>query len=54
LGSGAFIGGLINGSGAIAASGSPEFNLQTEVRMKAQESSKGEWIELYPDTWNRR
>ena len=32
LGSGAFIGGLINGSGAIAASASPEFNLQTEVR----------------------
>ena len=33
LGSGAFIGGLINGSGAIAASASPDFNLQTEVRM---------------------
>jgi hypothetical protein len=31
LGSGAFIGGLINGSGAIAASASPEFNLNTEV-----------------------
>lgn len=31
LGSGAFIGGLINGSGAIAASASPEFNLQTEL-----------------------
>jgi len=29
--SGAFIGGLINGSGAIAAMGSPEFNLQTEL-----------------------
>jgi hypothetical protein len=36
LGSGAFIGGLINGSGAIAGSGKPEFNLQTEVRRKAQ------------------
>ena len=34
LGSGAFVGGLINGSGAIAASASPEFNLQTEVRFK--------------------
>jgi hypothetical protein len=32
FGSGAFIGGLVNGSGAIAASASPEFNLQTEVR----------------------
>jgi len=31
LGSGAFIGGLINGSGAIAASASPDFNLQTEL-----------------------
>lgn len=31
LGSGAFIGGLINGSGAIAASSSPEFQLQTEL-----------------------
>jgi len=31
LGSGAFVGGLINGSGAIAASASPEFNLQTEL-----------------------
>lgn len=31
LGSGAFIGGLINGSGAIAGSGKPEFNLQTEL-----------------------
>ena len=31
LGSGAFIGGLINGSGAIAGSASPEFNLNTEV-----------------------
>jgi hypothetical protein len=30
-GSGAFIGGLINGSGAIAASASPDFNIQTEV-----------------------
>jgi len=29
--SGAFIGGLINGSGAIAGSGRPEFNLQTEI-----------------------
>ena len=32
-GSGAFIGGLINGSGAIAASASPNFNIQTEVCM---------------------
>ena len=32
-GSGAFIGGLINGSGAIAASASPDFNIQTEVCM---------------------
>ena len=32
FGTGAFIGGLVNGSGAIAASNSPEFNLQTEVR----------------------
>ena len=31
LGSGAFIGGLINGSGAIAKSASPDFNLNTEV-----------------------
>ena len=31
LGSGAFIGGLINGSGAIANSNNPEFNLNTEV-----------------------
>ncbi|KAL3918812.1 MAG: hypothetical protein SGILL_004063 [Bacillariaceae sp.] len=31
LGSGAFIGGLINLSGAVAASGSPDFNLQTEL-----------------------
>ena len=31
LGSGAFLGGLINGSGAIAGSASPEFNLNTEV-----------------------
>ena len=31
LGSGAFIGGLINISGAVAASNSPDFNLQTEV-----------------------
>jgi hypothetical protein len=30
-GSGAFIGGLINGSGAIAGSASPDFSLQTEV-----------------------
>jgi len=30
-GSGAFIGGLINGSGAIAGSAKPEFNLQTEL-----------------------
>lgn len=29
--SGAFIGGLVNGSGAIAASASPDFNLQTEL-----------------------
>lgn len=34
FGSGAFIGGLINGSGAIAAMASPEFNMQTEVRKK--------------------
>lgn len=31
LGSGAFVGGLINTSGAIAASSSPDFNLQTEL-----------------------
>jgi hypothetical protein len=31
LGSGAFIGGLINISGALAASNSPDSNLQTEV-----------------------
>lgn len=31
-GSGAFIGGLINGSGAIANSNSPDFSLNTEVR----------------------
>jgi hypothetical protein len=31
LGSGAFIGGLINTSGAIAGSASPDFNLNTEV-----------------------
>jgi hypothetical protein len=31
LGSGAFIGGLINISGAIAGSNSPDFNLNTEV-----------------------
>mmetsp|Transcript_13997 Transcript_13997/g.35207 ORF Transcript_13997/g.35207 Transcript_13997/m.35207 type:complete len:338 (-) Transcript_13997:132-1145(-) len=31
FGSGAFIGGLINGSGAIAAMSSPEFNLQSEL-----------------------
>jgi hypothetical protein len=31
LGSGAFIGGLINTSGAIAGSNSPDFNLNTEV-----------------------
>jgi hypothetical protein len=31
LGSGAFVGGLINLSGAVAASNSPEFSLQTEV-----------------------
>jgi len=31
LGSGAFIGGLINGSGAIAGSASPNFNLNTEL-----------------------
>ena len=31
LGSGAFVGGLINTSGAIAASNSPEFELSTEV-----------------------
>jgi hypothetical protein len=34
LGSGAFVGGLINISGAIAASNSPDFNLQTEVSSK--------------------
>jgi hypothetical protein len=33
LGSGAFVGGLINLSGAAAASGSPDFNLQTEVSL---------------------
>ena len=32
LGSGAFIGGLINISGAVANSKSPDFNLNTEVR----------------------
>ena len=32
FGSGAFIGGLINGSGAIANSNSPDFSIQTEVR----------------------
>ena len=31
LGSGAFIGGLINISGAVAGSNRPEFNLNTEV-----------------------
>lgn len=31
-GTGAFIGGIINGSGAIAASNSPDFNLLTQVR----------------------
>ena len=31
LGAGAFIGGLINGSGAIAASASPDFDLKIEV-----------------------
>jgi Low psii accumulation1 / Rep27 len=31
LGSGAFVGGLINLSGAVAASNTPEFNLKTEV-----------------------
>jgi hypothetical protein len=31
LGSGAFIGGLINTSGAVAGSNSPDFNLNTEV-----------------------
>lgn len=31
LGSGAFIGGLINISGAVAGSNSPNFNLNTEV-----------------------
>jgi hypothetical protein len=40
LGSGAFIGGLINGSGAIAGSASPEFNLNTEVRAHLIEMSK--------------
>jgi hypothetical protein len=33
LGSGAFIGGFINTSGAIAASSSPEFNINPEVRL---------------------
>ena len=32
LGSGAFVGGLINISGAVAGSASPDFNLNTEVR----------------------
>ncbi len=36
FGSGAFIGGLVNGSGAIAAMASPEFNMQTEVRKARQ------------------
>lgn len=31
LGSGAFVGGLINISGAVAGSNSPDFNLNTEV-----------------------
>mmetsp|Transcript_16565 Transcript_16565/g.46321 ORF Transcript_16565/g.46321 Transcript_16565/m.46321 type:complete len:339 (+) Transcript_16565:99-1115(+) len=31
LGSGAFLGGLVNGSGAIANSASPDFNLNTEL-----------------------
>ena len=31
FGSGAFLGGLINISGAVAASNSPDFNLNTEV-----------------------
>lgn len=34
FGSGAFLGGLINISGAVAASNSPDFNLNTEVREK--------------------
>jgi hypothetical protein len=42
LGSGAFIGGLINGSGAIAASASPDFNLNTEVRARLIDMSKDE------------
>ena len=34
FGSGAFVGGLLNGSEAIANSNSPDFNLQVEVRSK--------------------
>eukprot|EP00536_Pseudo-nitzschia_multiseries_P002284 jgi/Psemu1/5234/gm1.5234_g len=37
LGSGAFVGGLINGSGAIANSASPDFNLQTENAVRTRE-----------------
>jgi hypothetical protein len=36
LGSGAFIGGLLSGSAAIAGSASPEFNLNTEVSSKGK------------------
>lgn len=39
LGSGAFIGGLINISGAIAGSNSPEFNLNTEVSVTRETAS---------------
>lgn len=41
FGSGAFIGGLVNGSGAIAAMASPEFNMQTEVRKTRQRTIEG-------------
>lgn len=40
--SGAFIGGMVNGSGAIAASASPDFNLNTEVRARLVDMSKDE------------
>ena len=45
LGSGAFIGGLINTSGAIAGSNSPDFNLNTEVSARRRPPySSCRWI----------
>ena len=44
LGTGAFVGGLINTSGAIAASNSPDFNLQTEVCLGRRRSNDSEVI----------